>query len=72
MKVYFENLYRFSIDVCIYLKVSVLPLEESVALELDSQITKSSFIKVCEEDSIMLSGLFQKKQILDVKYYPYN
>ena len=30
VKVYFENLYRFSIDVCIYLNVSVLPLEESV------------------------------------------
>jgi len=31
-------------------------------LELDSQITNSSFIKVCEEDSIMLSGLFQRNR----------
>jgi len=30
VKVYFENLYRFSIDVYIYQKVFVLPLEESV------------------------------------------
>jgi len=30
VKVYFENLYRFSNDVCIYLKVSVLSREESV------------------------------------------